>query len=105
MARLRSNSPWHFSSVKGSILPRFRNHMVFSFELLGMNLYQLLKRQQFRGFPSPRVLLVARSVLKCLELLFKNRIIHCDIKPENIMLARNGDLTSVKVRSHIVILT
>lgn len=75
----------------------FRNHMVFSFELLGMNLYQLLKRQQFRGFPSPRVLLVARSVLKCLELLFKNRIIHCDIKPENIMLARNGDLTSVKV--------
>ncbi|CAL1538979.1 unnamed protein product [Lymnaea stagnalis] len=75
----------------------FRNHMVISFELLGMNLYQVLKRNNYRGLGMSRILPITRCVLKCLELLFKNRIIHCDLKPENIMLKKNGDFTSVKV--------
>ncbi|XP_055882350.1 dual specificity tyrosine-phosphorylation-regulated kinase 2-like isoform X2 [Biomphalaria glabrata] len=75
----------------------FRNHMCISFELLGMNLYQVLKRNNYRGIGMTRILPIAKCVLKCLELLFRNRIIHCDLKPENIMLKKNGDFTSVKV--------
>ncbi|KAK3799321.1 hypothetical protein RRG08_048828 [Elysia crispata] len=75
----------------------FRNHMVIVFELLGMNLYQVLSKNGGRGLPMMKVLPIARGILKCLELLFKNRLIHCDLKPENIMLRRNGDLGSIKV--------
>ncbi|GFO44739.1 dual specificity tyrosine-phosphorylation-regulated kinase 4 [Plakobranchus ocellatus] len=74
----------------------FRNHMVIVFELLGMNLYQVLNKNGNRGLPMVRILPIARGILKCLELLFRNRIIHCDLKPENIMIRRNGDLGTIK---------
>ncbi|CAG5127239.1 unnamed protein product [Candidula unifasciata] len=75
----------------------FRNHMVMSFELLGVNLYQALKLNLFRGLPMPKVRAVARAILKSLELLFKLRIVHCDVKPENILFRKNGDYSSVKL--------
>ncbi|GFS09389.1 dual specificity tyrosine-phosphorylation-regulated kinase 2-like protein [Elysia marginata] len=75
----------------------FRNHMVIVFELLGMNLYQVISKNGGRGLPMMKIVPIARGILKCLELLFKNRLIHCDLKPENIMLRRNGDLGSIKV--------
>lgn len=75
----------------------FRNHMVIVFELLGMNLYQVISKHGGRGLPMMKILPIARGILKCLELLFKNRLIHCDLKPENIMLRRNGDIGSIKV--------
>ncbi|KAM8973270.1 dual specificity tyrosine-phosphorylation-regulated kinase 2 isoform 1-T1 [Pelodytes ibericus] len=68
----------------------FRNHICITFELLSMNLYELIKKNQFQGFSLPLVRKFAHSILQCLNGLHKNRIIHCDLKPENILLKQQG---------------
>uniref|UniRef100_A0AAQ4RLA5 dual-specificity kinase n=1 Tax=Gasterosteus aculeatus aculeatus TaxID=481459 RepID=A0AAQ4RLA5_GASAC len=68
----------------------FRNHICMTFELLSMNLYELIKRNKFQGFSLPLVRKFAHSILQCLEALSKHRIIHCDLKPENILLKQQG---------------
>lgn len=68
----------------------FRNHICITFELLSMNLYELIKKNKFQGFSLQLVRKFAHSMLQCLDALFKNRIIHCDLKPENILLKQQG---------------
>ncbi|KAJ8398853.1 hypothetical protein AAFF_G00417610 [Aldrovandia affinis] len=68
----------------------FRNHICMTFELLSMNLYELIKKNKFQGFSLPLVRKFAHSILQCLEMLHKSRIIHCDLKPENILLKQQG---------------
>ncbi|XP_006000439.1 dual specificity tyrosine-phosphorylation-regulated kinase 3 [Latimeria chalumnae] len=68
----------------------FRNHICMTFELLSMNLYELIKRNKFQGFSLQLVRKFAQSILQCLEGLHKNKIIHCDLKPENILLKQQG---------------
>ncbi|KAI6646462.1 hypothetical protein LOD99_12583 [Oopsacas minuta] len=68
----------------------FRNHLCIVFELLSINLYEMIKKNQFQGFSLSLVRKLAISMLHCLRLLYRERIIHCDLKPENILLrARN----------------
>lgn len=68
----------------------FRNHICITFELLSMNLYELIKKNKFQGFSLQLVRKFAHSILQCLDSLYKNRIIHCDLKPENILLKQQG---------------
>ncbi|CAL8079128.1 unnamed protein product [Calicophoron daubneyi] len=68
----------------------FRNHVCMTFELLSMNLYELIKRSKFQGFPLQLVRKFAHSILVCLDMLHRNKIIHCDLKPENILLKQQG---------------
>jgi len=68
----------------------FRNHICITFELLSMNLYELIKKNKFQGFSLQLVRKFAHSMLQCLDALNKNRIIHCDLKPENILLKQQG---------------
>uniref|UniRef100_A0A0N5C0G1 Dual specificity tyrosine-phosphorylation-regulated kinase mbk-2 n=1 Tax=Strongyloides papillosus TaxID=174720 RepID=A0A0N5C0G1_STREA len=64
----------------------FRNHRCITFELLYVNLYELIKQNKFQGFSVSLVRKFAISILQCLKLLSKHGLIHCDLKPENIML-------------------
>ncbi|XP_059510614.1 dual specificity tyrosine-phosphorylation-regulated kinase 4 [Stegostoma tigrinum] len=68
----------------------FRNHLCISFELLGMNLYELIQRNNFQGFTISLICRFAHTLLKSLQMLFKEKIIHCDLKPENILLCPKG---------------
>jgi len=68
----------------------FRNHVCMTFELLSMNLYELIKKNRFQGFSLQLVRKFAHSILQCLEVLSQNKIIHCDLKPENILLKQQG---------------
>ena len=68
----------------------FRNHVCITFELLSMNLYELIKKNKFQGFSIALVRKFAHSILMCLDALYRNRIIHCDLKPENILLKQPG---------------
>ncbi|KAK7805446.1 hypothetical protein U0070_017729 [Myodes glareolus] len=74
----------------------FRNHLCITFELLGINLYELMKNNSFQGFSLSIVRRFTFSVLKCLQMLYVEKIIHCDLKPENIVLYQRGQVT-VKV--------
>lgn len=68
----------------------FRGHVCMTFELLSMNLYELIKKNRFQGFSLQLVRKFAHSILQCLEVLSRNKIIHCDLKPENILLKQQG---------------
>ncbi|CAH8519206.1 unnamed protein product [Schistosoma turkestanicum] len=68
----------------------FRGHMCMVFELLYINLYELICRNNFKGFSQSLVRKLTYGILCCLELLYRNKVIHCDLKPENILLRRPG---------------
>ncbi|XP_052763143.1 dual specificity tyrosine-phosphorylation-regulated kinase 4-like isoform X2 [Mya arenaria] len=74
----------------------FRNHLCITFELMGMNLYELIKKNNFQGFSIALIRRFAFSLLQCLKLIQRGKIIHCDLKPENILLRQRGQ-SSIKV--------
>lgn len=74
----------------------FRGHLCISTELLGMNLYEFIKSNDFRGFSLKMIRRFTKQMLGCLTLLKKQRVIHCDLKPENILLAHPAH-TEIKV--------
>ena len=66
------------------------------FELLGLNLYELLKRNSFRGLSTTLIKRISQQVLHSLTVLAKEHVIHCDLKPENILLS-DTNLSLVKL--------
>lgn len=67
----------------------FRNHLCLVFELLGWNLYEVLKKRQFRGLPISVVRCFLKQALEAVKDLCLKSIVHCDLKPENILLVDN----------------
>jgi dual specificity tyrosine-phosphorylation-regulated kinase 2/3/4 len=72
--------------------------MCIIFELLHINLYELIKKNKFQGFSLQLVRKFAHSLLQCLDALNKFKIIHCDMKPENILLKQQGR-SGIKVKA------
>lgn len=64
----------------------FRNHLCIATELLSINLYELIKANQFAGFTTNLIRRFTSQVLQSLSLMKHHRIVHCDLKPENILL-------------------
>ncbi|KAI9362970.1 kinase-like domain-containing protein [Zopfochytrium polystomum] len=64
----------------------FRNHLCITFELLGINLYEWLRAGGFRGVHMGVIKRFATQIVQCMHLLYRNRIVHCDLKPENVLL-------------------
>ncbi|KAL7749256.1 serine/threonine protein kinase, CMGC, dual-specificity [Sorochytrium milnesiophthora] len=73
----KCNSVRMFDSFK------FRHHLCITFELLSINLYEFIKSNEFRGFS--------------VGLIRRQKIIHCDLKPENVLLVSNN-------KSHIKVI-
>lgn len=65
----------------------FRGHLCISTELLGMNLYEFIKCHDFRGFSLKLIRRFAKQLISSLLLLKSKKVIHCDLKPENVLLA------------------
>ena len=74
----------------------FRNHQCFFFELLHCDLFEFLKENDFSGFQEETILEYTKQILKCLAFLEERNIIHCDLKPENIVMS-DKSCTKVKV--------
>lgn len=74
----------------------FRNHVCLIFDLLDINLYELLKYQDFCGLDMSVIRKIAIQLLYTLIFLQNHKIIHCDLKPENILLKTFGK-TGIKV--------
>lgn len=64
----------------------FNSKKCLIFELLSLNLYDLLKNNKFTGLTIELIRRFAIQILNALNFLRKYKIIHCDLKPENILL-------------------
>jgi len=99
LTKLNRNDPNdHHNIVR--LLDHFvhRGHQCFVFEKLSYNLYELLKKSNFKGVSLNLVRRFGTQILKALEFLARPdiNIIHCDLKPENILLCKK-DRSSIKV--------
>lgn len=74
------------------------NHQCIVFELLSVNLYELLRDTSFYGVSLNLIRKFARQLLRTLDFISKHQdgVIHCDLKPENILL-RNPRHSAIKV--------
>jgi dual specificity tyrosine-phosphorylation-regulated kinase 1 len=75
-----------------------KGHTCIVFEFLSKTLYDLMREHQFRGLPLSLVRIFAWQLLLTLTLLSRQdvKVIHCDLKPENIML-KSSDRAGIKV--------
>jgi len=64
----------------------FRSHLCITFESLNMNLYELIKLSNYSGIEVKVIKNMAVQLLISLRFLNKHKIIHCDLKAENILL-------------------
>lgn len=51
----------------------FRNHVCMAFELLSIDLYELIKKNKFQGFCSIQLVKFAQSILQSLDTLHKKQ--------------------------------
>ncbi len=71
-------------------------HLCLVFELLSLNLYELVKRNRFRGLSLSLLRVLVSQVLAALAVLGDHGVVHCDVKPENILL-KSLDAGDVKL--------
>mmetsp|Transcript_23393 Transcript_23393/g.61444 ORF Transcript_23393/g.61444 Transcript_23393/m.61444 type:complete len:1064 (-) Transcript_23393:298-3489(-) len=64
----------------------YRKHLCIVFELLSYNLYDVLKQNSFRGVSTCLIRVFTQQLLEALECLREAFVIHCDLKPENVLL-------------------
>jgi len=71
---------------------QFKNHLCLVFELLQRNLFELIRYSGYQGFSLSLVRHFIKQVLQTLMILHQERIIHGDLKPENVLMSdeRNG---------------
>jgi hypothetical protein len=64
----------------------YREHKCLVFPVYGRNLYEHLQDRNYKGLPMSAVRRIAVQLFQALAHLRRLNIIHCDIKPENILL-------------------
>ena len=74
----------------------FRKHLCIVFELLSVNLYDVIKHNNFRGLPFMMVKSIVDQLTRQLVCLKLSNIIHCDLKPENVLLTTKRN-TKIKL--------
>lgn len=82
----RADAPERSHVVRMVECFRFRNHVCIVFELLGANLYDFLKLRYFQGLEIPQIRRIGKQLAKALVALRDLDIIHCDLKPENVLI-------------------
>eukprot|EP01087_Luapelamoeba_hula_P010710 TRINITY_DN2843_c0_g1_i1.p1 TRINITY_DN2843_c0_g1~~TRINITY_DN2843_c0_g1_i1.p1 ORF type:complete len:1205 (+),score=187.13 TRINITY_DN2843_c0_g1_i1:310-3924(+) len=73
-----------------------REHLCLVFELLSVNMFELIKQNQYRGLSTNLIRVFLKQILKTLRSIADCGIIHCDLKPENILL-RNQTTPQIKL--------
>ena len=74
----------------------FRKHICMTFELLSINLYEFLQINGFQGLSLELIRRFAVQLLVTLGYSRENGVIHCDLKPENVLL-KQPNRSGIKV--------
>ncbi|KAI9330754.1 kinase-like domain-containing protein [Obelidium mucronatum] len=72
-----------------------RNHTCMVFELLAQSIFDFLKENSFAPFPVPHIQQFATQILESITFMHGLRLIHTDLKPENLMLESSACRTQV----------
>ena len=77
-------------------------YLCLVYEIMGINLLELIKRYNYKGIPLPYVRIIVKQILIGLDFLHRIcNVIHTDINPENILLCLNKDeLFSIQETGH-----
>lgn len=77
----------HVSIIQSAFF--YANHAFIILELLGPSLYEELQIHRFNGFSLKFIQNLFKSILPALDTLSNIRLMHCDVKPENILVSLN----------------
>jgi dual specificity tyrosine-phosphorylation-regulated kinase 2/3/4 len=94
---IRTNDPDDSSCLvrmKNSFL--FRQHICLTVELLSISLWDYLQSQQFARTSPTLVRRFAGQILTALSFTVRLGVVHCDVKPENILL-KQQDKSLIKL--------
>ena len=75
----------------------FKNHLCLVFELMSINLFELIKLRQFRGLKMDQVRAFTAQITDALIVLESLGIVHCDVKPENVLMCNFCEPPRVKL--------
>ncbi|CAM6088338.1 unnamed protein product [Calypogeia fissa] len=75
----------------------FAGHLCLVFELLNLNLYELLKLNHHKGLSVKLVRRFTTQILEALTALREAGVLHCDLKPENILLQPSLEAAEIKL--------
>ena len=64
----------------------FRNHVCLTFPLASINLYDLIKRNHFKGLSLRLIRRFTQQIVTGLAFLHIQGVCHADMKPENVLL-------------------
>ncbi|ORX70375.1 kinase-like protein [Anaeromyces robustus] len=67
----------------------YRRHICMVFELLDQSVFDFLKENNFHPFPIKHIQDFAYQLLTSVEFIHSLKLIHTDLKPENIMIVDN----------------
>ena len=76
--------------MKGSFL--FRKHLCISFEYLNSTITDHVKALKLPSIPNSMLKTFAQQLLTALCFIKKAHIIHCDLKPDNVLMTDQGTL-------------
>ena len=82
----------HPNCTKVASIFCFHNSFGFTFPVYKHNLYEELKANKMQGLEEIVVKRYGKELLHGLDYLKKRRIVHADLKPENIMVDLHGSL-------------
>ncbi|XP_068635359.1 dual specificity protein kinase YAK1 homolog [Aristolochia californica] len=75
----------------------YQHHLCITFEMLGSNLYELIRMNSFKGLPLSIIQLFSKQILRALVVMKEAGLIHCDLKPENILISTSLNPAEIKI--------
>ncbi|EGR33309.1 protein kinase yak1, putative, partial [Ichthyophthirius multifiliis] len=81
----------------------FRSHFCLVFEMMDLSLYDFLRNSKFSGFSFNLISFWIKQIAEGMAIIEQQQIIHCDLKPENIMIKKYFFIIQIKtLQIHII---